>query len=183
MDLKPNEIEEIEQIGQLNGSPVRMIRCTGGFYVVLGKPKGKTQEEALGAASHGAIAKYNVEKQFPDFQPSMAKSESVDSPKVAGFTQLLPQDMRKGGYEMFSLSKSNEIDYILTKHGSEVHSFHADLSGESLKFKKAQKSLPESLQGFSKAVSKVATHQAQRAGKKYVEHEDSKFCVKRLSKG
>jgi hypothetical protein len=183
MELKPNEIEAVEQIGQLNGSPVRMVKTIGGFWIVVGKPKGKGQEEALAAGSHPAIVKYNVEKQFSEFQPTLAKSELTGSSEnVRGYTELLPQEMRKGGYEMYSLSKGSTIDYILTKHGAQVHSFHAEVSSESLKFKKSDKPLNENIKGFSRAVSVVATQQAKESGKKYVEHEEKKFCVNRLSR-
>lgn len=180
MELKPNEIEEVENIGQLGGHPVKMVKTIGGFWIVVGRPKGKERDEALAAGSHPAIVKYNVEKQFSDFQPVLAKSEAESASNVTGFTELLPHDMRKSGYEMYSLSKGSEIDYILTKYGSEVHSFKATMSGESLKFTKAEKSLPESLRGFSRVVTAVATRHASQAGKKYVEHEDKKFCVKKL---
>lgn len=139
MEVKPSEIEHVEQIGTLNGSPVRLLKTVGGFWICLGRPKSGTREEALAAGSHPAIVKYNVEKQFSEFQPSLAKSETVSSlEKVIGFTELLPLEMRNRGYEMYSLLNQNKIDYILTRYGSEVHSFSAKIETDGVHFQKTE---------------------------------------------
>jgi hypothetical protein len=184
MELKPSEIEAIEEIGELDGSPVKMIRTIGGFWIAVGKPKGKKDQEALGAGSHPAIVKYNVEKQFSAFQPTLAKSELTGSSEsVTGYTELLPQEMRKNGYEMFSLTKSNEIEYVLTKHGAQVHVFKAEVQTDKIKFDKAAKPLPSNLKGFSKAATTVATHKAKELGKEFIEYDNVKFPIKKLLKG
>ena len=75
MQLTPNEIDSVEDAGLLNGSKVKLIKTKGGFWIAVGRPQGKLQEEALAAGSHPAIVRYNLERQHPTFQPSMQKSE------------------------------------------------------------------------------------------------------------
>lgn len=184
MDIKPSEIESVEQIGQLDGVAVKMIKTIGGFWIAVGKPKNKSSAEALAAGSHPAIVKYSIAKQYADFQPSLAKSENTQMLEdVTGYTENLPKSMRDKGYDMYALKKNESVQYVLTKHGAEVHSFRAEITPESIKFAKANKPLSEELKGFSRAVGEVATKMALSSGKKYVEHEDRKFCAKKLSRG
>lgn len=182
MEIRPNEVEKIEEIGQLDNHPVRLVKLVGGFWICLGKPKGKTQEEALAAGSHPAIVKYNIEKQFSNFEPMLAKSELMASLEdVVGFTEMLPEKMRKSGYEMYSLSKNLEIEYVLTKYGSQVHVFKGNFSKDSLNIQKSQRPLNSELIGFSTAVGQIAAQDAKKNNKKYVQYDNRKFEAKKLT--
>jgi len=184
MNIKPSEIESVEQIGVLDGSPVRMLRTAGGLWIAMGRPKGKKQDEVMGSGSHPAIVGYNIEKQFSSYQPTLAKSEALGgNENVTGYSELLPQAMRSRGYEMYSLEKSGEIDYILTRHGSESHKFSAQLTDDSLRIEKAEKKLSNEILGFSAAVGAAAARMAIQKGREFVEYEDKKFVARNILKG
>ena len=182
MELKPSEIDHVEDIGTLDGNPVKMLRTVGGFYIALGTPKGKGRQEALAAGSHPAIVKYNVEKQHRGFEPVLAKNEAAQSEYVIGLSELLSQELRDKGYEMYSLQKNQNIEYTLTHHGSQVHSFFAQLTPDSVRFEKSEKPLPASLKDFSLATSEAALRLAASRKKMYLEYKDSKFPVTKLLK-
>lgn len=61
MNITPNEISEIEEIGTMNGLPVKLLTTKGGFRIAVGRNQGKQVDEALAAGSHPAIVKYNLE--------------------------------------------------------------------------------------------------------------------------
>jgi hypothetical protein len=135
MQLTPNEISDIEEIGLLNGTPVKMIRTRGGFHIAVGRPKGKMQEEALAAGSHPAIVKYNVERQHPDFQPSMMKSELLSSPtKVEKHSHFLSDDLRKSGHDLYSVQSGEKIEFQITKQNAKVSSVNSSLDKGVLVF-------------------------------------------------
>jgi hypothetical protein len=117
MEITPNEIDIIEDAGILDGSPVKMIRTKGGFWICVGKPKGKYREEAIGAGSHPAIVKYNVEKQYPNFQPAMMKSEHFNADAVVQkHSHFLDGELRKSGHDIYSIQNGNNIQFHITKH-------------------------------------------------------------------
>lgn len=115
MEIRPSEISNVESIGSLDGEDVKMIRTLGGLYLVVGKPRGKSQQEVLSAASHGAIARYNVEKSYKNFQPNMMKSETGEIEIVTGMTGLLPKKMIENGFDFYAIKKSESVDLVLTK--------------------------------------------------------------------
>jgi hypothetical protein len=185
MEIKPSEIDRVENIGHLDNGPVRMIRTMGGFWVAIGRPKGKKKDEALAAGSHPAIVKYNVEKAHPDFQPILAKSESfIPEANIVGFSELLPKKMRDKGYDLLMLEKSEETSFVLTKFGNEVNSYSAKLKEDSLAIFKSKVPINKETVGFSKAVASAAATKALSEGKSYIEHDGSRFdAAKIVSRG
>lgn len=136
MNITPNEIAEIEDIGTLDGSPVKMIRTKGGFVIAVGKPKGKMQDEALSAGSHPAIVKYNLEKMHPGFQPSLMKSENFnDSAVVEKHSHYLSNELRKSGHDLYSVQNGTEIDFHITKRQLKVAIVRGQIEGDSIVFK------------------------------------------------
>lgn len=133
MNLTPNEVESIEDIGELNGSKVKLLRTRGGFIMALGRKKGDASETCLGAGSHRAIVKYNLEKQFPDFHPSMEKSElASDSSTVDKHSHFLSDTLRKSGHDIYSIQNGNEIEFQVTKDNVKVSSVNASLTNSNL---------------------------------------------------
>jgi hypothetical protein len=133
MQIKPNEIESVEEAGELNKAPVKLIRTKGGFWIAVGKLKGKNKEEAIAAGSHPAIVKYNIEKQFPEFQPAMMKSEDLsDSSVVEKHSHFLSDDLRKSGHDIYSVQNGPEVNFHITKHNLEVSSVKASLIEDAL---------------------------------------------------
>ena len=123
MQITPNEISSIEDAGILNGSPVKLIRTKGGFWIATGKPKGEYREKAIAAGSHPAIVRFNIEKQFPDFQPSMMKSENFsDTSVVEKHSHFLSDDLRKSGYDIFSIQDGDSVVFHVTKHNLKIGS-------------------------------------------------------------
>ena len=121
MNITPNEISNIEDIGSLDGSTLKMIRTKGGFWICVGRPKGKFKEEALSAGSHPAIVKYNIEKQFPQAQFNMMKSELLsDGSLVDKHSHFLSEDLRQSGHDIYSVQNGSQIDFYITKHNALV---------------------------------------------------------------
>lgn len=123
MQITPEEIDTIEEAGMLDGSPVRLIRTKGGFWICVGKPKGKYKEEALAAGSHPAIVKYNVEKQHPNFQPALMKSENAaDTSVVDKHSHFLSEELLKSGHDVFSVQNGPSIEFQVTKYNMKTAS-------------------------------------------------------------
>lgn len=121
MNITPNEIHSIEEAGSLDSAPVKMIRTKGGFWIAVGKRRGKFKEEALAAGSHPAIVKFNLEKQFPTFEPSLKKSESYnDGAIVEKHSHFLPEGLRKSGHDIYSVQEGDCVNFHITKHDSKI---------------------------------------------------------------
>lgn len=132
MNITPNEIESIEEAGMLDSQPVKLIRTKGGFWIAVGRPKGKNRDEALGAGSHPAIVKYNIEKQYPGFQAIMMKSEDGQREVVEQHSHFLSEDLRKSGHDIYSVQKGLSIDFHVTKHNMKVSTINGNLLEDSL---------------------------------------------------
>jgi hypothetical protein len=136
MNITPNEIHSIEDAGMLDNSPVRLIRTKGGFWVAVGKPKGKHREEAIAAGSHPAIVKFDLEKRFPNFQASMMKSEYYsDTSVVEKHSHFLNEELRNSGHDIYSIQDGSDIDFHITKHNSKIASVNGTLEEEFLLIK------------------------------------------------
>lgn len=121
--LTEKEIEHIEDAGMLDKHPVKMIRTRGGFWIAIGKPKGKYKEEALAAGSHPAVVKFNLEKQYPDFQPALMKSEGMtDTSIVDEHSHWLSEDLRKSGHGIYSIQDGSKVEFHITKNNAKVAS-------------------------------------------------------------
>lgn len=157
MQIKPSEIAQIEEAGQLDGNPVKLIRTKGGFWIAAGRPKGKMTDEALAAGSHPAIVKYNLEKQFPNFQPAMMKSELLsDSTVVDKHSHFLSDDLRKSGYDIYSIQNGPAVDFQITKHNAEVAVVNAEVVAGSLVITKIKEDAKEFVHALAGATSEKA---------------------------
>lgn len=132
MKITPEDIDNVEEVGTMNKKPVKLIRTKGGFIIAVGKKKGATSEEALGAGSHPAIVKYNLEKQYPDYEPAMMKSESGIEPIVEKHSHFLNDNMRKGGYDIYSLQDGPSVEFQITKHNAVVANVKGSLDEYNL---------------------------------------------------
>lgn len=133
MQITPNDIHSIEEAGMLDNNPVKMIRTKGGFWIAVGKPRGKFREEAIGAGSHPAIVKFNLEKQFPGFQPAMMKSEEFsDNAVVEQHSHFLSEDLRKSGHDIYSVQEGDCVNFHITKHDIKIASVNGLIDKEFL---------------------------------------------------
>lgn len=155
MDITPNEIASIEDAGTLNGHPVQLIRTKGGFWIATGKPRGKYKVEAIGAGSHPAIVKFNVEKTFPDYQPAMMKSENFVDGIVEKHSHFLSEDLRKSGHDIYSVQDGPVIDFHITKQNVKVASVNSVIENQFVVI--SNLSVPKE---FSKGLAGAAVEKA-----------------------
>lgn len=133
MNITPNEIESIEDVGMMNGHAVKLLRTKGGFHIAVGRANGKFQDEALAAGSHPAIVKYNLEKQYNSFQPAMMKSEiSINPAVVTKHSHYLSDDLKKSGHDVYSIQSGTSIEFQITKHDVKVGSVQATLEKDAI---------------------------------------------------
>ena len=133
MNITPNEIESIEDVGMMNGHAVKLLRTKGGFHIAVGRQSGKFQDEALAAGSHPAIVKYNLEKQYVGFQPAMMKSEvSINPAVVTKHSHFLSEDLKKSGHDVYSVQSGTHIEFQVTKHDVKIGSVQATLEKDAI---------------------------------------------------
>ena len=165
MDISANEIESIEDAGTLNGGNVKLLRTKGGFWIAIGRQKGSPREEALTAGSHPAIVKYNLERQFPDFQPILMKSEMLsDNVKVEKHSHFLSDDLRKSGHDLFSVQNGTQIEFQITKHNAKVSSVMGRLENDAIVIQDL-KSMDKQ---FSRAMAGATSEKALSCGSKKI---------------
>lgn len=133
MKITPQEIDNIEEIGMLDGSPVKLLRTKGGFHIATGKSKNKQIEEALAAGSHPAIVKYNLEKQYPGFQPILLKSENTTvNSVVSNHSNHLSEELKKSGHDIYSVQTGKNIEFQITKQDVRIGNAVGVLKDNSL---------------------------------------------------
>lgn len=133
MNITPNEIESIEDVGMMNGAPVKLLRTKGGFHIAVGRANGKMVDEALAAGSHPAIVKYNLEKQYTSFQPAMMKSEvSLNPAVVTKHSHYLSDDLKKSGHDVYSIQSGTNIEFQITKHDVKIGTVQATLEKDAI---------------------------------------------------
>jgi hypothetical protein len=133
MQITPDEIVSVEDVGMMNGHPVKLLRTKGGFHIATGKLKGKAREEAIAAGSHSAIVKYNLEKQYPEYQPTLMKSEiSLNPAVVTKHSHFLSEDLQKSGHDIYSVQSGTNIEFQVTKHDMKIGSIQATLEKDAI---------------------------------------------------
>ena len=130
MNLRPEDVDSIEEGGILNGQPVKLLRSKGGFW--MGICGGKL----LTGASHPAIVKYTISKMFPSFQPSMCKSLNyqVDA-LVEKHSHFLSDNLRKSGHDIYSIQNGNNVEFQITRDYMKVASLNGTLGEDSLELR------------------------------------------------
>lgn len=149
MDLKPEDIDTIEDAGILDGQPVKLARTRGGFW--MGICKGKV----LAGGSHPAIVKHSVSKMYPSFQPVMCKSEGFEDAIVDQHSHFLSDDLRKSGHDIYSLHTANNVEFQITKNNLKVASVSGSIQNDSLIINEVQ--FPKE---FAKALAGATTEKA-----------------------
>jgi hypothetical protein len=138
MNLQPSEIESIEDVGTLNGRPVKWLRTKGGLNLMTGHISGSIAPSVLAAGSHRAICLYNLEKQYPEFQPNMMKSEKAeDNAIVKQHMKHVPENLKKAGYDIYSIQIGNELEFQITKHEIAVAHVFGEIINNTIVLKKS----------------------------------------------
>jgi len=161
MQISPNEIHSIQEAGILDGSPIKLVRTKGGFFIGVGKPRGKHKEEALAAGSHPAIVKYNIEKAYPQFQPAMMKSEGFVEPIVEKHSHFLSDELRKSGHDIYSVQTSERVEFQVTKLGMQVGEATGRVQGDTIVFENIK--MPKE---FTRALAGATVEKAVSCGAK-----------------
>jgi len=160
MQLTPNEIDTIEDAGMLDGNPVKLLRTKGGFFMAIGKPRGRYKDEALAAGSHPAIVRYNLERAYPSFQPAMMKSElASENSKVEKHSHFLSDSLRKSGHDVYSVQTGDKIEFQVTKQNVKIHSVDSHVGDGCLIFGKMQIG-----KEFTRALAGATAEKAMQCG-------------------
>lgn len=173
MDVLPAEVESIKTIGNLHGDEVKLVRTFGGFHLAVGKKTKNTKKsEVLAAGSHAALVAHQLQKEYgSDFQPAIFKSEQDQLEEVETKTEYLPAQMIAKGAELFVLSKSNKLEFILYKHGLTIGQYSGDIEDQILVIKsggfKNKKAITESLK-TAEAIARAVKDKVHDLGLKGV---------------
>lgn len=135
MKLTEKDIDSIENFGELNGKEVKLLKTKGGFHIVMGIRPGSKEEECLTAGSHPAICRFNMQKQFKSYAPSMMKSASYnDMAVVENHSHFLSPELRKSGHEIHSIQSGHQISFHITKCGIKVADVESYVQDDTMVF-------------------------------------------------
>lgn len=128
--VTPQEIEKIEDIGEINGQPIKMIQTIGGLFIATGVLPGRNKQEVLAQGSHRGIVKYSLEKKFAGQAAfALQKNISAEAP-IRDYSERLPELMRKHGYELLTSRGASGVVAFLNKDGKDVSQYVALQKGE-----------------------------------------------------
>ena len=153
MKIEQNEIASVEPFGILNGKVINLTRLKGGLNMAT-MLDSKGEQTVLGVASHQAILAYTLEQRFSDFQPMIMKSEHETS-QTESHSHFLSEDLRKSGYDIYSVQNGISVDFYLTKQNVRVGLAKADIENNVLLIKSLDVS-KEYLSAMSSAVAEKA---------------------------
>lgn len=153
MDIKEDEIKEINKLGTLNGSEVKLITLKGGFHIGIGKKKENSENnDILAVGSHPALVSYQISKKFDNkFEQTLNKSEKNTHHEVTQYSKNLTiQENDKLGLDIYAIKTSQTVDFKLTKHNFEIFSIKASVEDDTLVLNKSSKNL-EQLKNLNKS--------------------------------
>lgn len=156
VELKPSEIDSVENMGEIDGNGVNLVRTVGGLYLAVGKKK-KTDpsQEVLGFGSHPAIVRYNVQKSISSFRPAMMKSEGEVESEIYQFSPLLGSSLVEKGFDLYTIKKSEDYEFVITKNQMEILKFNASQKDDVLDLQKSETFIPLSMKPLVKALKKA----------------------------
>ena len=150
LNIRPEDIDTIDDAGVLNGQPVKLARTRGGYW--MGIVNGKV----VSGGSHPAIVKHAIHKMFPDFQPALCKSENAGMDAIVDkHSHFLSDELRKSGHDIYSIQEGSNIEFQVTKHNIKVAGFNGSLLDNDLHLEDI--SFPEE---FKKSLAAATTEKA-----------------------
>ena len=150
MNIRPEDVDTIDDAGILDGQPVKMVRTRGGYW--MGIVGGKV----VSGGSHPAIVKHAIHKMFPSFQPALCKSEAAGMDAVVDkHSHFLSDDLRKSGHDIYSIQEGPSVEFQVTKHNIKVASINGSMQEGSLALEDI--SFPEE---FKKSLAAATTEKA-----------------------
>ena len=140
MEIQSSEVESVKTIGMLHGDEVKLVKTFGGYQIAIGKKKKTSKKsEALAAGSHAGLVSHQLCKEYgSDFEPAIYKNESEQLEKVESKTDYLPAEMIAKGVELFTLTKGNKFEFLLTKHNLTIGQYSAEVENKSLILKNGE---------------------------------------------
>jgi hypothetical protein len=126
INLTPDDIDTVEDAGQLDGQTIKLCRGRGGFWFAVHKGK------VISGGSHPAIVKHSISKMFPSFQAVMCKSEAFSDAIVEQHSHFLSDDLRKSGHDIYSVQMGSNIEFQVTKNNLTVASVTGSVQDDSL---------------------------------------------------
>lgn len=158
MNLRPEDIDMIEDAGMLDGQTIKLARTSGGFWMAIHNGK------VISGGSHPAIVKHSISKMFSNFQPVMCKSEAFSDAIVDKHSHFLSEDLRKSGHDIYSIQNGQDIEFQITNYNLKIASIPAILKDDSLVLSNIN--MPKQ---FSRAVAGAATEKAFSCKSKKIE--------------
>ena len=150
MNIRPEDIDTIEDAGILDGQPVKLIRTRGGFWMSIINGK------VVAGGSHPAIVKHSVSKMFPNFQAALCKSENAGMDAIVDkHSHFLSDDLRKSGHDIYSIQENDAIEFQVTKHNIKVSGINGSMVEGSLSLEAID--FPEE---FKKSLAAATTEKA-----------------------
>jgi hypothetical protein len=142
MDIKEDEIKEVNKLGTLNGDEVKLVTLKGGFHVGIGKKDEDSKKSSiLAVGSHPALVSYQISKKYENkFEQTMAKNEGEPSTQVANYSKAL-SSLQKNvlGLDIYIMKTEEKIDFKITKHNFEIFSIEAVKNDKDLVLNKIHK--------------------------------------------
>lgn len=173
MDILPNEVESVQDAGHLFDSTVKLLKTAGGLFLAVGKKKKNSRKtEVLAAGSHAAIVNHQLSKQYgSDFEPVIAKSENDRLEDVRENTSFLPSGAIGSGLELFTLSKNENVKFVLYKHGLSLVEYDGEIKNDTLIVKNSQidRNLFKSDRKVAEAISRSMRDKAFELNLKRIE--------------
>lgn len=126
LNIRPEDIDTVEDAGTLENQPVKLARTSGGYWMAIHKGK------VISGGSHPAIVKHAIGKMFPSFQAVMCKSEAYSDAIVDKHSHFLSDDLRKSGHDIYSIQNGLDIEFQITKQNIKVASLNTSLQSDGL---------------------------------------------------
>ena len=118
--IRPEEIDDIFEIGEINGNSVKAIKTIGGFYAATMKDHAG-KDQVLAGGSHPALVKFSLKKKFGNnWHPILNKSEGAKEEQVVEKTHLLPKNLIDSGFNMNAVISDTEVSVVVDRFGVEV---------------------------------------------------------------
>lgn len=183
MKLNPDEITSIEDIGLLDGHPVKVLNHKGGFVVAVKENGDKSQ--VLSSGSHIGLVRHAICKAFKNFRPSLMKSESNEE-HFTDYTHLLPDVLRKSGHNLIALYKNDgTTQYNISRHCWDHLSVIGSNDGDSLQLTKRPVKDQDgnirpqfaNIKDASSAIINAALSEAKKTSKDFIEFQGKKLSV------
>lgn len=142
MDIKEDEIKEVNKLGNLNGDEVKLVTLKGGLHIGIGKKSEDSKKSAiLAVGSHPALVSYQISKQFDQkFEQNLTKTEGEVVSEVIDYSKTLsPLNKNILGLDIYAIKTGDDIDFKITKHNFEIFSIQATRDSDILSLNKTIK--------------------------------------------